>query len=123
MLIGLWEKVSSLVQVEYMSTEEMKGKFSHFNNFKVDQNGDELKQITEEREDGYKPISSSVEENSNDDSKNSSFVSGVSQYIENENTLTPRAIISGILIGVLIAIMNVNFGLKTGWTQGKHILL
>jgi F0F1-type ATP synthase assembly protein I len=105
-----------------MSTEEMKGKnFTLLTFLKVDQNGDELKQITQEREDGYKPISSK-EENVNEDSKNDSFDFGVSQYIQNENTLTPRALISGILIGVLIAIMNVNFGLKTGWTQGENVI-
>lgn len=35
--------------------------------------------------------------------------------------LSFRAIVTGILIGVAVAAMNVNFGLRTGWTQGGTI--
>lgn len=39
----------------------------------------------------------------------------------NRGEFTLRAITIGILIGALVAAVNVNFGLRTGWTQGGSI--
>jgi hypothetical protein len=81
--------------------------------------------IDEDRVDGYKQISNDeVQDGENNvgnslDDEDPSDYTGALDFIKNEKTLTPRAIITGILIGILVAIMNVNFGLKTGWTQGK----
>ena len=36
--------------------------------------------------------------------------------------LTVRAIISGAMVGIIIASMNVSFGLKTGWSQAGSVL-
>jgi uncharacterized oligopeptide transporter (OPT) family protein len=32
--------------------------------------------------------------------------------------LSPRAVFAGLVVGTIVAAMNVSFGLKAGWAQG-----
>ena len=41
---------------------------------------------------------------------------------KSNKALTVRAIISGAMVGIIIASMNVSFGLKTGWSQAGSVL-
>lgn len=64
------------------------------------------------------------EETANDDDEE--------EFDENDTTevgrfkergeFTFRSIAVGALIGILVGAMNVNFGLRTGWTQGGKLL-
>ena len=42
--------------------------------------------------------------------------------LKSNKALTVRAIISGAMVGIIIASMNVSFGLKTGWSQAGSVL-
>eukprot|EP01080_Neovahlkampfia_damariscottae_P004337 gene4337-7693_t len=78
----------------------------------------------EERDDGYRIIDTENMETKEEKTTGTKIKEGVTDvfgFIWTDEALTPRAIISGILIGILVATMNVNFGLKTGWTQGGCI--
>jgi OPT family oligopeptide transporter len=96
-------------------------------------------QLSQEEEQGYKPIYDD-DANTNTDEKHLRAENDEDTKIEDDedppvieydpteydryqehNELTFRAIIVGCLIGVLVAAMNVNFGLRTGWTQGGSV--
>lgn len=61
-----------------------------------------------------------VKEDSDDDVPDIEVPMLVSQKIE-DTGLTFRSIIVGCLIGILVAAMNVNFGLRTGWSTTTTI--
>jgi hypothetical protein len=107
---------------------EMKGKDFLPIIYKVDNvvGPDQKDLVDEDRGDGYKQISNDEVQDNGENNVGNSLndeepydYTGAFDFVKNEKTLTPRALLTGILIGILVAIMNVNFGLKTGWTQGK----
>ncbi|KAL0480784.1 hypothetical protein AKO1_006934 [Acrasis kona] len=80
------------------------------------------------RQEGYRhvPVEDEVSEDSNEELEDPDppvidyDPSEYDRYKEH-NEFTFRAILVGCLIGVLVAAINVNFGLRTGWTQGGSV--
>lgn len=54
--------------------------------------------------------------------QNTSTTLTASTTTKSNKALTVRAIISGAMVGIIIASMNVSFGLKTGWSQAGSVL-
>ena len=61
--------------------------------------------------------------NTNSNTRNDKNVNSTMNNSANtSNALTVRAVISGAFVGIIIASMNVSFGLKTGWSQAGSVL-